>query len=66
MGMGILGGDIAAGPQAWTNRQHPRVHQVYANLFGTEKLISSVDRCVSVTAHAHAPPHTHTHHRTSC
>lgn len=44
MGMGILGGDIAAGPQAWTNRQHPRVHQVYANLFGTEKLISSVDR----------------------
>jgi hypothetical protein len=43
-GMGILGGDIAAGPQAWSNRQHPRVHQVYSNLFGTEKLIASVDR----------------------
>jgi hypothetical protein len=43
-GMGILGGDIAAGPQAWNNRQHPRVHQVYSNLFGTEKLIASVDR----------------------
>lgn len=43
-GMGILGDEIASGPRAWANRQHPHVHQVYSNLFGTEKLIVSVDR----------------------
>jgi hypothetical protein len=55
---GILGNDIAAGQQAWSNRQHPRVHQVYSNLFGTEKLIAAIDRygaaAQPVTAHDRA------------
>ena len=41
---GILGNEIAAGPQAWSNRQHPRVHQVFAHLLATEKLIAGIDR----------------------
>jgi hypothetical protein len=28
----------------WNNRQHPRMHQVYAELMGTEKLWVSMDR----------------------
>jgi hypothetical protein len=28
----------------WNNRQHPRVHQVFADIFGTDKLWVSLDR----------------------
>jgi Phytanoyl-CoA dioxygenase (PhyH) len=28
----------------WDNRQHPRMHRVFSELFGTEKLLVSVDR----------------------
>lgn len=31
-------------PQAWRNRENPKVHQVFANLMGTRRLWVSVDR----------------------
>jgi ectoine hydroxylase-related dioxygenase (phytanoyl-CoA dioxygenase family) len=31
-------------PALWNNRQHPRVHQAFADLFGTEKLWTTIDR----------------------
>lgn len=31
-------------PQAWRNRENPKMHQVFANLLGTRRLWVSVDR----------------------
>src|SRR5438094_629472 len=31
-------------PSLWANRQHPRLHQAFADLLGTEKLWVSMDR----------------------
>src|SRR5581483_10605331 len=31
-------------PSMWANRQHPRVHEVFSEVYGTEKLWVSIDR----------------------
>jgi hypothetical protein len=31
-------------PALWANRQHPRVHEAFSDIFGTEKLWVSIDR----------------------
>lgn len=28
----------------WNNRQHPRLHQIFSEIYGTEKLLVSIDR----------------------
>jgi ectoine hydroxylase-related dioxygenase (phytanoyl-CoA dioxygenase family) len=31
-------------PSMWANRQHPRIHEIFAEVYGTEKLWVSIDR----------------------
>lgn len=44
----------------WDNRQHPRMHQVYAELHGTQKLWVSIDRvCMKPPRHPAHPEYDH-------
>eukprot|EP01089_Gocevia_fonbrunei_P007539 TRINITY_DN1870_c0_g1_i3.p1 TRINITY_DN1870_c0_g1~~TRINITY_DN1870_c0_g1_i3.p1 ORF type:complete len:277 (-),score=49.23 TRINITY_DN1870_c0_g1_i3:64-894(-) len=40
----MVGDDIAAGPRAWSNRQHPNVYKAYSAILQTPKLLVSLDR----------------------
>lgn len=45
----------------WNNRQHPRVHQVFSELLGTEKLWVSIDRAnLKLPSHPAHPEYEHT------
>lgn len=41
---GILGTPIASDTMAWKNRQSKNIHKVFSKLYGTTKLLVSVDR----------------------
>lgn len=44
----------------WDNRQHPRMHQVYSELHGTERLWVSIDRvCMKPPQHPDHPEYDH-------
>lgn len=44
----------------WDNRQHPRVHQAFSEIYGTEKLWVSEDRvCMKPTMHPAHPEYDH-------
>ena len=43
-------------PALWNNRQHPRVHQAFAEILGTERLWVSIDRaCMKPPRHPAHP-----------
>jgi len=44
----------------WNNRQHPRVHQAFSEIWGTEKLWCSMDRvCLKPPRHSDHPEYDH-------
>ncbi len=44
----------------WNNRQHPRIHQAFSEIYGTEKLWASEDRaCMKPPMHTDHPDYDH-------